>query len=290
LPGHLCVDDRSTFPVFIGKSPRPASVLFDEPSLAQFETAINIKRVDVVMLDPFVSFHAVPENDNGCIDAVVKRLALIANRSNACIELSHHVRKPFQGQGTLTVDDSRGGGAIINAVRSGRVINRMSSAEAEHANIDLDQRSSYIRVDRGKRNMAPPDKATWFRIASVLIDNGDNVQALEPWEFPSLAPDITADDTEWVRELVRRQVFRTDARSDRWLGIEVARRLQLDLGDKGDCARINRIIGVWLANGIFKKMEMRDPEIRKMRMFYVGVDANREPIGQPLFDDDRDEG
>src|SRR5215475_6953700 len=38
------------------------------------------------------SFHSVPENDNGSIDAVVKRLALIGYRTNSCIEISHHVR------------------------------------------------------------------------------------------------------------------------------------------------------------------------------------------------------
>ena len=133
MPGRLFVDDRTTFPFFIAHSKRTAEVSFDEKSLAQFESAIAEAKIDVVLLDPFVSFHSVPENDNGCVDQVVKRVALISYRQNSCIEFSHHVRKPFMGQGAMSVDDSRGGSAIINAVRSGRVINRMTSQEAETA-------------------------------------------------------------------------------------------------------------------------------------------------------------
>jgi hypothetical protein len=152
-----------------------------------------------------------------------------------------------------------------------------------------------VRVDRGKRNMAPPDKATWFYIESVHLPNGDNVQALTPWEFPSLMADVSFEDTEWVRELVRRNAYKADPRSDTWLGIEVARRLQLNVNDKADCARINRIIGVWLANSVFKKMEKRDPEIRKMRMYYVGMDARHDDRDMAakvvqLFDDEEEEG
>jgi hypothetical protein len=276
LPGRLFVDDRSTFNLFIGKSPRAAFVTFDEASLTQFELAIVRDKIDVVMLDPFVSFHAVPENDNGCVDAVVKRLALIAYRTNACVEISHHVRKPFVGQGSITVDDARGGGAIINAVRSGRVINRMTTGEAETAKVDLDQRARYVRLDRGKRNMAPPDKATWFRLVSVVIGNTDNVQALETWDFPALMDGITVDDTEWVRDLVRQHAYRADSRSDDWLGVPVAMRLNLNVNDKEDCKKLNKLFGVWMKNNVFKKQTMRDAKARKDFAFYVGMDAKPE--------------
>lgn len=279
--GQLFVDDRTTFPLFIAGCPRPGLV-FDDESLARFEAAIGADQIDVVILDPFISFHTVPENDNGGVDAVIKRLAAIAVRADCSIEISHHVRKPFTGQREITVDDARGGSAIINAVRSGRVINRMSAGEAEQAKIDPDQKNFYVRLDLGKRNMAPPDKATWFKLVSVFLHNdpdgglGDNVQALAPWQFPGLMDELSVEDTEYIRELVRRQPYRADPRSDQWLGIEIAKRLKLNINVVGDIKKIQKFIGVWLRNSVFKKLELRDADSRKMRMFYTAVDAKRD--------------
>ena len=118
--------------------------LFD-PKLAEFEAAIAIDRIDVVILDPFISFHYLPENDTTSMDQLVKRLGEIAQRRHCCIELSHHVRKPTMGQAEITVYDARGAGAIVNAVRSCRVLNQMSIMEAQQAEIDAEQRGYFIR-------------------------------------------------------------------------------------------------------------------------------------------------
>jgi AAA domain len=290
LPGKLYVDDKTSFPLAIATAPRTGVVKFDDNSLLQFEHAIMADDIAVVMIDPFVSFHTVPENDNGAIDAVIKRLAAIAQRTDSCIEISHHVRKPFTGQGAITVDDARGGSALINAVRSGRVINRMTMSEAEQAKIDEENRHFYIRVDRGKRNMAPPDKVTWFQLVSVILSNGDNVQALDDWKFPNLWDGVSVEDTEWVRSLVRAKAYRCDSRSADWLGIEIAKRLHLNVNAKADCTRINKMIGIWLSNGVFKKVEMKD-DGRRMRMFYAGIETTTEAAEEksnvvPLFDSD----
>jgi hypothetical protein len=274
LPGKLFIDDQETYQLCIAKSTRAGTSVLNDAAVQQFELAILADRIDAVILDPFISFHQVAENDNSSVDAVVKRLALVAKRTNCCIEISHHVRKPFAGQGSLTVDDARGGGAIINAVRSGRVINRMNAGEAEKANISSDDRHLYLRLDIGKRNMAPPDKATWFRLVPVPLKNGDSVQALIPWQFKVAG--ASEADTEWVRLLVRQKAYRCDAKSPDWLGYEVARRFGLNVADKADCVRISRMIGQWLTEGAFKKLEMRDVHARKKFMFYVGTDARGE--------------
>jgi hypothetical protein len=289
--GQLFVDDKTSFPFFIAKSPRAASVVFDDPSLAGFEAAIAADKIDVVMLDPFVSFHAVPENDNGAIDAVCKRLGLVAFRAHCCIEISHHVRKQAPGQTHITVDDTRGGGAIVNAVRSSRVINRMTSAEAERAKIMLDQRSSYIRLDRGKRNMAPPDAANWFRILGVLLPNGDNVQSIEEWEFPK-GRRIELEDTDWVKGIVREKQYRTNSKSPDWLGIPIGERFELDLDERGDIMFVNRAIGAWIKSGVLVKIIDSDASRRKREFYAVGGEQVDEPIEEEQqaqfseFDDD----
>jgi len=281
LPGELFVDDRASFPMTIAKSPRAGAIKFDEESLAQFKLAITLDRIDAVILDPFVSFHTIPESDNNNMDGVVKRLAAIATEANCAIEISHHVRKgPSAGAGfrpELTVDDARGGSAIVNAARSVRVINRMSSHEAEQAKVDPNKKHVHLRVDLGKRNNAPPpDKATWFQLVGVHLANGDFVQALVPWTFPGLMDDLSVEDTEHIRELVRRQNYRADARSDQWLGIEVAKRMHLNPELPADIKKIQKIIGVWLRNGVFAKKELKDEESRKMRIWYVKPEPKPE--------------
>ena len=297
MPGQLFVDDRTTFPFFIAHSKRTAEVSFDEKSLAQFESAIAEAKIDVVLLDPFVSFHSVPENDNGCVDQVVKRVALISYRQNSCIEFSHHVRKPFMGQGAMSVDDSRGGSAIINAVRSGRVINRMTSQEAETAirrekekagdlkeptKEEIEQkRVSHIRVDLGKRNMAPPEKAKWYVLISVEIDNGEKVQALRQYEFPSdpakQQGGVTDDTIALVRGLLRTdQKYREDQRSAEWLGVPIGQHLNLNREVPKDRARIRRILGDLINLGIIKTVDLRDETLRKIKQFYVLGESKRQ--------------
>lgn len=270
---RLFVDDKTSFPLFIGKSPRAASVAFDEAWLQNFEGAIAADAIDVIILDPFIGFHAVPENDNGAIDQIMKRLGLIALATNSCIEVNHHVRKLGYGQTELTVDDTRGGSAIVNAVRSSRVINRMSDREADLARISYDKRSTYLRLDKGKRNMAPAEKATWFHLVSVHLPNGDNVQALERWEFPEAFAGMSEADVIWVQTLLREKPRRASSQSDDWLGHYLGTRFGRDTSAKDGAIWANKIIGEWMRNNVFKKMPMRDPETRKPNVpFYVSND------------------
>jgi hypothetical protein len=60
----------------------------------------------------------------------VKKLAHIAEETNSALEFAHHVRKAANGQTETTADDARGATAIINAVRSARVLNRMTKEQA----------------------------------------------------------------------------------------------------------------------------------------------------------------
>ena len=60
---------------------------------------IHAKQIDVVMIDPFISSHQVPENDNNAIDAVAKTWTMIADITNTAIDLAHHTRKTGGGRG-----------------------------------------------------------------------------------------------------------------------------------------------------------------------------------------------
>src|SRR5690606_31042440 len=146
---------------------RGAGIAFDTALIDQITTELVEHDVGLLVVDPFISSHAVGENDNSLVDAVAKQWAAIADRANCAVEIVHHVRKPAQGQDELTVDDARGAGALVNAARSARVLNRMTSKQAEQAGVD--DRRLFFRTDTGKANLAPPETATWFRLVSVTL-------------------------------------------------------------------------------------------------------------------------
>jgi hypothetical protein len=264
--GHrLFVDDKASFPLKIAKMNK-TGILFDDAAVAAFEAAIVRDKIDVVVLDPFISFHYLAENDTAAMDGLVKRLGEIALRQACCIELSHHVRKPTTGQSEITVYDARGAGAIVNAVRSCRVLNHMPREVAEAASINPDERSSYIRIDSGKRNMAPPESARWSRLVNITIANGDKVQALEGWKF-SATNIITEDDKDWLRAAFRSQphhAFRVSSQATNWIGCRVAQRYGRALSEKADIVWIHRKLKNWKDEGLIERVEdMLDPSNRK---------------------------
>ena len=269
---RLFIDDKQTFPLKIAESSRNGPK-FDKKRLAEFEQSIADRQIEVIILDPFVAFHLLAENDTGSMDLLVKTLANICTRQSACIELAHHVRKPSTGQVELTVYDARGAGAIVNAVRSCRVLNQMSLMEAEQLKTPPEKRSSFVRIDSGKRNMAPPEKARWMQLVSVDIANGDKVQALEPFEYkPDEASEV---DEAWVVGLLSGQMqYRADSRSPDWLGVAVAQHFSRGCETKGDVVWINKQIKRWLIpdpprrdHALIRKVEREDYQ-RHPRLYF----------------------
>jgi len=114
-----------------------------------------------------VSVHRIPEGDNTNIEAVVGRIAVVANRCRIAIEIDHHVRKQQGHFGEVTVADARGATALVNKARTARVLNRMTPAQAQSAKV-ADHRE-YIRSDNGKANYVPPFAATWFKIGKKSL-------------------------------------------------------------------------------------------------------------------------
>lgn len=262
---RLFVDDKMSYPFKIAKSSKNGPH-FDLAKLKAFEDGIESKRLDVVIIDPLVSFHLLPENDTAAMDSLVKCLGEICTRRKCCIELAHHVRKPGSGQFEITVYDARGAAAIVNAVRSCRVLNQMSIIEARQMQKDLTERLSYIRIDSGKANMRPPEKAKWLHLVSEEIDNGDKVQVIEPFEFKP--QETTVEDEDWVRLILGdpNKQYRADSRSDEWFGHEVGRHFGRDTeADKDDIVWVQKQIKKWLnARGKFQSYPARGPLIRKV--------------------------
>jgi hypothetical protein len=235
--------------------------------------------IDVLIIDPFVSSHAISENDNGAIDTVAKEWARVAKRANCSIVLVHHTRK--LGGMKVTAEMSRGAVALIAAARSTLVLNRMDELEAKTFGIEGDEeRRRIFNVQDDKANRAPAEKADWYRIESVDLGNGgldgaaagDSVGVVTCWTPPDAMDGVTCDTLYQVQSLVAQRTgherYRADAQASAWVGRAVADILGLSAssGDKADRAKINRLLRIWIENGALMKVQDKD-EKRNVRTF-----------------------
>jgi AAA domain/Primase C terminal 2 (PriCT-2)/RepB DNA-primase from phage plasmid len=114
---------NSEEPLVIATRIRDATAVA-EPVVNGLVSEIRRLQIDALIIDPFVSSHKVPENDNNATDTVAKTWSGMGRTCNCAVELAHHIRKPASGSTSeITVDDARGAGSLKDAGRSVRVLN-----------------------------------------------------------------------------------------------------------------------------------------------------------------------
>ncbi|WPZ21681.1 AAA family ATPase [Sulfitobacter faviae] len=242
-------------------------VVIVKPAIEALAREINDRRIDVMVVDPFVSSHQAGENDNVAIDLIAKEWARLADRCNCAIELVHHTRKTNGVEATS--EDSRGGSALLAAARSGRVLNRMTADEREQAGIQPDDLTTYFTVTRDKSNLAPVGKRTWRRVASVELANGESVGVAEAWEWPDTFDGFTSKDLLAVQHAIEGKHPRySDQAGKDWAGVIVADVLGLDAGK--DKRRIKKMIEAWLHSGALIKLQVNDETRRPRPCLEVG--------------------
>ena len=182
----------------------------------------------------------------------------------------------------MRAEDSRGASAWVAAARSVRVLNRMSEKEAEQGAILPEDRRFYFRSEIDKANLAPPAKATWFRLMSVPLGNGsetgmddqDYVGVASPWKWPDAFADVKLSDLRAVQTRVASGHFRENTQSKDWVGYQVADVLDLKRESRTDLAKVRTLLKSWYASGAFVIVQGID-EKRKQRSFVeVGIPAD----------------
>jgi hypothetical protein len=147
----------------------------------------------------------------------------------------------------------------------------MSNKEAEQARVEQDQRFRYFRVDSGKQNLAPPEKAKWRYLESVDLPNGDNVQVVEFWQFPETVNAVTQEEMEFIWATAREGIYnRWDVRAKDWIGRALADRLGADPQNKADKEDIRAKLNACRRAGMIT-VETRLDERRKRREFVVAI-------------------
>lgn len=220
------------------------------------------RKIDVLILDPFVSAHAISENDNRAIDMVAKEFARIADVCDCSINLVHHVRKT---NGTeATAESARGASSLIGAARSVVVYNRMTEDEAERAGIEKSQAGFHFRTANDKANLSPPEGAEWHRMNNVDLANGDKVGVACTWDWPDAFAGVSQDMLRKVQREVGAGQYRENSRSPEWVGNIIATVLGMDPDD--DKKRLLSIIKQWVKTDILRVVEKEGPK-RDIRKF-----------------------
>jgi hypothetical protein len=276
LGGRLFVKSVRDCPLRIATVAQGAPTLY-QPAIVALTAAIRRHQVDVFMLDPFVSFHAVNESSNMDMDLVIKQgLGAIAGKTNSAGEIFHHPGKPKPGQAETTVEDGRGASAILWAVRSARVFNFMTPDEASKLGISEDARRRHVRIANGKANMGPIGKAEWIKIEVENLPNGDEVAVSSCRTPPNPFDGVTTADMETGARLAATGEFRADSRSPEWFGYALADLLHIPVSygadnDPKHLARLNSIIKTWCKNKVLKVETRLDAKSRERKFIMPGA-------------------
>jgi hypothetical protein len=269
LKGWLFTDSGRDTPIVLAEQGKDGTRIY-EPIVEGLVAAMIKNKMDVLIVDPFVSCHRVAENDNGAIDTVAKKFSDVANQTNASVDVVHHIRKILGRD--ATVEDGRGASSLIGAARAIEVLNRMSKEEAKGLGVDEPWR--YFCVDDGKGNMAPPEEREWFRFASVRLGNGtelypdgDSVGVVDTWVPPKPLGHVTAADFEAAAKEIRKGKWKKSSQSNNWVGIAIARGMGLNLTDEKDKLRVKKVLSEWLRAGSLEEYEEVDEGQRRNKTF-----------------------
>ena len=283
IKGKLFMDGEDTMQITLAAEGRDGLIQNDE-LLAFMIRKIKENSIGVVILDPFISAHLVNENNNGSIQAVVSMLRKLARDTNSSVQLVHHIRKG-NGSDEANVDSIRGAGSLISAARAARVINRISPEDAMALGVDEQEALGIFRQDDGKANLAPPsDKATYRKMISVEIANGEHIGVATEFKLPDLFDGVTTKDLYDVQRTVGKaeeegKAYRSDIRAKSWIGNAVAEQLDLDTDKPGDKAKAKAIAKKWISTGNLKVADIRDSRSgRDVPCVVVGEWGNWEEV------------
>jgi hypothetical protein len=203
--------------------------------------------IGYLAVDPFVTTHGVPEDNNGAMDRVARIFNRIAHDADCCINLLHHVVKsedPEAHVGNLA--KSRGAGAVTNAIRHAYTIASINEATTDHYKLTPDEAVRLLRLDAGLKGnyVLKPTEPLWFWRTSVPLDNAmdgweaDEVGVLRPFSMGHLQAERHRREQE-AREPDRNTIAQLVADAMPEGRILVAKLLPL-LKDRIDCGETKR--------------------------------------------------
>lgn len=233
-----------------------AGLEVSEPVHEALIAALKMAKIDVLIVDPFVSSHEGNENDNGEMDRVLKAWCKVAQLAGCAIVLCHHTSKA--GSGEVNTNSARGAVSMTAAARVVLVLNKMTAIEANKLGVHAEERWRFVQVMMDKSNRAPVEKADWFRKASVELGPDDSAGVVEPWSPPQAADMIPDGMLERIIESIRESSEcdrRESVQSAGWVGYVIAQVLGWERPASGTNTRgkVSKIITDLIFNGHVRK-------------------------------------
>ncbi len=276
IEGHLFLDSGREQELVVAVDDKKTGTRIQQPIVEAVVEQIERNKIDVMIVDPFVSTHSVNENDNGAIDKVAKLWAQIADYTNSAIDIVHHLRKVADRE--ATVEDARGAVSLIGAARSVRVLNRMSTEQADQAGLHQNDRHGFFSVTYGKSNLTPlSSKLDWRKLEGVPLGNGvglakpqDFAPVVTEWQWPSaeeVAGELTSDQRMAILAAVESSDYKKSPKAKNWVGNAVAYAAGLDLDDGSQRKRAASLVTALMKEGALVEKEERDPVRREMTVF-----------------------
>jgi hypothetical protein len=276
LESWLFVTSGLEMPIKIASGTHEAKL--DKVVAKLIVSGIQQDEIDVLTLDPLITLHSLSEAGNHMMDPVIRTFSSIANELNCSIELAHHTRKKGVGQDEYSTADARGASAIIDAVRSARILNSLNDKDAQLLGVaDEIERMSYFRLDRGKTNMTKRGGASYYRFASVELPNGidggpgDDVGTVERVMPPDVGITLSENDVGVLVAECANSDQHVDVRADGWFGKTIADHFDLDLGAGVDRLKVEGVIRDLISRKVVKvaKAKPRNAKDRHKRDLYV---------------------
>ena len=155
-------------------------------TIATIQKWLADNEIDVLILDPIISFHNAEENSNADMDMFIREcvIAPFAAQSNTAVIGIHHVAKGTSNN-SMDIEGNtnaaRGASAVTNAARSVIRLAGMNLTTAQGVWTDykknpelLDQRHDYTQIAFGKVNNSRATDGNWLRKDVVQFRNSKN--------------------------------------------------------------------------------------------------------------------
>ena len=271
---RLYMDAEDTIQITLAMETREGLVE-NTQLIAHMREKIIERKVGLVMMDPFVSTHAINENSNPHVQAVVAMMRKLTRECGCGLDVVHHLRKGSPNE-DATIDSVRGAGALIGAARCARVINKITKEDAIEMGVPENQALGLFRVDAGKNNLSKPvETSIYRRLVSVQLDNGENIGVATAFTLPDLWDGLTTPVVNAILTTIdkgidgERYSIRPQDKK-RWVGTVITGWMF----DKADHTKTRsmatKIIQEWMQTELLEEIEYKSESQRKTRM---GVQA-----------------
>lgn len=168
---------------------------------------IRLNKIEVLIIDPFISTHDVNENDNTQIEQVMTLYRQIAKETGVAILLIHHTAKGNHFESYAgNADVGRGASAIKDAARVVTTLAKVKRDTALSAGATEEESESYIRLDIAKSNYgAMYEEPKLLKLELAALPNRDNVIVpIDPdMQFPTSTKWTAGEVAEAINFLMK---------------------------------------------------------------------------------------